>query len=272
MAEGGELLIIICSIIFICICIFYFSTTVNEVNNRGKYLGNFDLDDIPLPPKNSLHYLVCGYSQAGSSHGIDKEFIEFDSTIKHLKTRLNKSSMFSTRVYVNEEKNFMQYHRGFYDGRGKSEGRKLGKVIIFYSQPESQKVVNSNKNNSLDTELSLKKDVIESHTRENEPLKDMDSDIILEFVGERKYKETISKLIDQEIYIAKLVVDDDLIRLIINDKQVARVSAKTKKRALNYIQNIGCYVKVLVWNTESLPASIHMLCHRGEHRVKANYK
>lgn len=279
MTEGGEVLILISGVIFIVVCIWFLSSTVNEVKSRGEELGVFDLDSIPLPPSNGLTYLVSGFSQAGSSHGTSKEFCDFNKAIKHLQARLNKSSMFSVRVYHNKNSHFFEYHRSFYDGKGTREGRKLGGLTIYYSEPDFKlksyndaiddgvSIVEANK--IYDSGISYKKEVkVEVDIIKSK----MESDIVLEFVGESKNKATIAKLADQQIYIAELIVDNDVINVAINGEKVARVSATTKTKSLQFIETIGVYIKVLVWNTESMPSSIHMLCHRDEHTVEANIK
>ncbi|MBA6398253.1 hypothetical protein [Colwellia sp. BRX10-4] len=287
MANNGELLIFLLVIFFIVICVWCISANFAEGENRGEDIGFFDIDEIPLPPNNDLGYIVYGYSQAGSPHGVDKDFDDFFKAVSHIKNRLNKSSIFSVRAYHNKEKRTFQYHRSCYDGRGRKEGRKLNVITISYFEPkanlqsynaaitdgksiaEANEIYQSGVIYKAEEQIEKSEEVVQASKIDKHPY--LESDIIIEFVGAIKNENIITKLEDEGIYIAKLIVDDDKINLMINGEKVARVSAKTKTKATKFINTIGCNIKVLVWSN-GVYLTPNMLCHRGDNIVEANYK
>jgi hypothetical protein len=287
MADNGGILIVFLVILFIVLCVWGISATYAEGKNRGEDLGVCAIDEIPLPPNNHLGYIVYGYSQAGSPHGADKDFDDFFKAVSHIKNRLNKSSMFSVRAYHNKENCTYAYHRSCYDGRGRKEGRKLNVITISYFEPEANlqsynAAIADGKGIAEANEIYQSgviykaKEKIEKleqlvQTKKVDKHTDLESDVIIEFVGAIKNENIITKLENEGIYIAKLIVDDDKINLMINDEKVARVSAKTKTKATKFINTIGCYIKVLVWS-EGVYLSPNMLSHQGENIVEANYK
>lgn len=129
--ETGILVIGCIAILIIGLWSFFSGDAVDDIKN-SESLGVFSIDNMPLPPNNCSSYFVYGIRQSGNSHGTDRGFISCTNAASHAKSRLNRSSFGQVRVYRNSKKGTVSYHRLFYSGKGSSEGKRLGQIVIAY--------------------------------------------------------------------------------------------------------------------------------------------